>query len=154
MAKGGSVLIGTVLPIAVGGAAGVLLNDAWEGALSKGVPLPGYGQKVALLGKTEDDIEIWIGMDDVYQVGLSGFVTVMGHFMGSALVKNLGIGMVAGWALVKAGEFQPTVKAKDNAGEYFHNPITLIPHRYPPSPVSTASATSNAVSSAYFVNAP
>ena len=150
--KKGGLIINGIVPIAAGAAAGILLNDAWEGALTNGVPLPGYGQKVTVLGATADGGEVAIGMDDIYQVGISVAAITNGHFVLGGFVRNLGIGMIGGWALAKAGEFQPGVRTNDAQGEYFRNPISLIPHRYPP--ITAGSVTSNAVSSAYFVNAP
>jgi hypothetical protein len=155
---GGGLIMNGIVPIAAGTAGGILLNDIWEGALTNGVPLPGYGQKLTVIGQTPSGDEISLGYDDLYQIGVGVAAILTGHFTFGSFVRNIGIGMIGGWALTKAGEFQPGVRTTDAAGEYFRNPISLIPHRYPPIPSGSSAVvtTSNAVSSkgAFFVNVP
>lgn len=158
--NGNGVIMGVAVPIAAGGAAGVLLNDIWEGALTNGVPLPGYGQKLMDIGTTPSGAAVGFGVDDAFQIGVGAGVAALGHFALGSFFRNLGIGMIGGWAVAKVGEFQPGVRSTDAQGEYFRNPISFIPHRYPDA--SAAALRSGALvegsnlvpSNAYFVNVP
>ena len=138
--KKGGLITSSLIPIVAGSISGIILNDAWEGAFSQGTPLPGYGQKLFDLSPT-----VGVGMDDAAQIGLSALVAVAGQQLGSNLVKNIGIGMIAGWGLVKAGEFMPAVESTDAQGTYFRNPISIFPHRYPPSPVAASTSRARAL---------
>ena len=127
------LIASTVVPLVAGTGGGILLNDVWEGALTGGKPLPGYGMVLFPIstGGAVGTANVNFGVDDAIQAGIGVALAIFGGSMESSFIKNLGIGLTLGWAATKAGEFMKSVPATDAQGTYYHNPISIIPHRYP-----------------------
>jgi len=91
--------------------AGMGLNWLWEF-----FDLPGFGVPAFKIGDVpeakENLREVFMGVDDIVQLVISGAVTYAGYHIGRRDVMWFGIGMVVGTLFTKIGDFRKVVMSR------------------------------------------